>query len=73
MIFDIENWLWKSDLALFDTSPLQQFAKFDYNWFLAKTLSNFVSLPWKLHNRYAILCSVHVKLRDKTQFEYVSF
>ena len=25
---------------------------FDYSWFLAKNLSNFVSLPWKLLNRY---------------------
>ena len=25
---------------------------FDYSWFLAKNLSNFVSLSWKLHNRY---------------------
>ena len=25
---------------------------FDYSWSLAKILSNFVSLPWKLHNRY---------------------
>ena len=25
---------------------------FDYSWFIAKNLSNFVSLPWKLHNRY---------------------
>ena len=25
---------------------------FEYSWFLAKNLSNFVSLPWKLHNRY---------------------
>ena len=25
---------------------------FDYSWFLAKNLSNFVSLPQKLHNRY---------------------
>ena len=24
---------------------------FEYGWFLAKNLSNFVSLPWKLHNR----------------------
>ena len=23
----------------------------EYSWFLAKNLSNFVSLPWKLHNR----------------------
>ena len=25
---------------------------FDYTWCLAKTLSNFVSLPWKLHNQF---------------------
>ena len=25
---------------------------FDYSWFLAKNLSSFVPLPWKLHNRY---------------------
>ena len=24
---------------------------FEYSWFLAKNLFNFVSLPWKLHNR----------------------
>ena len=24
---------------------------FEYSWFLGKNLSNFVSLPWKLHNR----------------------
>ena len=24
----------------------------DYRWFWAKNLSNIVSLPWKLHNRY---------------------
>ena len=24
---------------------------FEYSWFLAKNLSNFLSLPWKLHNR----------------------
>ena len=23
----------------------------EYSWFLAKNLSNFLSLPWKLHNR----------------------
>ena len=40
----------------FDTSPLNQFSKFNnflwVCWFLGKNLSNFVSLPWKLHNRY---------------------
>ena len=25
---------------------------FEYSWFLAKNLSNFVSLPWKLHDWY---------------------
>ena len=25
---------------------------FDCSWFFAKIFSNFVSLPWKLHNRY---------------------
>ena len=25
---------------------------FDYSWFLAKSISYFLSLPWKLHNRY---------------------
>ena len=25
---------------------------FDYSWFLARNLSNLLSLPWKLHNRY---------------------
>ena len=29
---------------------------FDYSSFLAKNLSNFISLPWKLHNRYCHNC-----------------
>ena len=29
---------------------------FDYSWFLAKNLSSFVSLLWKLHNRYCHNC-----------------
>ena len=34
---------------------------FDDSWFLAKILSNFVSLPWKLHNRYChIVRKTHV-------------
>jgi hypothetical protein len=41
---------------IFDSSPLLQFSKFNnfiwVCWFSAKKLSNFVSLPWKLHNRY---------------------
>ena len=44
------------DFALFDTSPLTQFSKFDnflwVCWFLGKNLSNFVPFIWKLHNPY---------------------
>ena len=43
-------------MALFDTSPLTQFSKFNHFlwvcWFLGKNLSNFVSPIWKLHNPY---------------------
>ena len=44
------------DFALFDTSPLTQFSKFNnflwVCWFLGKNLSNFVPPVWKLHNPY---------------------
>ena len=40
---------------------------FDYSWFLAKNLSSFVSLPWKLHNRYC-----HSENATK-QIERISF
>ena len=54
-LFDVENWLWKSNFSIFDTSLLSQFAKFnDFIWLqliFSQKLSNFVSLPWKLHNR----------------------
>ena len=33
---------------------------FDYSWFLAKYLSNFVYLSWKLHNRYCHRPSVGI-------------
>ena len=40
----------------FDSSPLLQFSKFNNFvwacWFLAKNLPYFISLHWKLHNRY---------------------
>ena len=32
---------------------------FEYSWFLAKNLSNFVSLPWKLHNRKCHIVNCH--------------
>ena len=44
------------DFALFDTSPLTQFSKFNnflwVCWFFGKNLSNFVPPVWKLHNPY---------------------
>ena len=44
------------DFALFDTSPLTQFSKFNnflwVCWFLGKNLSNFVAPVWKLNNPY---------------------
>ena len=43
-------------LALFDTSPLHQFSKFNYflcvSWFLGKNISNSVPPAWKLINMY---------------------
>ena len=44
------------DFALFDTSPMTQFSKFNnffwVCWFLGKNLSNFVPPAWKLYNSY---------------------
>ena len=52
MIFDVENWLWKSNFGIFDTFTLHQFAKFNYFIWLqllifSQNLSNFVSLTFK--------------------------
>ena len=51
-------------LALFNTSPLHQFPKFNnFLWvccFLAKILSDFVHPAWKLHNRYCHKCAFFV-------------
>ena len=51
------------DFALFDTSPLIQFSKFNnYLWvcsFLGKNISNFVPPVWKLHNPYCH--SAHIR------------
>ena len=64
------------DFALFDTSPLTQFSKFNnflwVCWFLGKNLSNFVPLVWKLHNRYChntyhtylLICFEHFYARN---------
>ena len=56
IIFDIVNWLWKSNFGTFDPSPLTQFSKFNnflwVCWFLGKNHSNFVPPVWKLHYSY---------------------
>ena len=56
MIFDIENWLWKSNFGFLTLTHYKNsqnlIVSFGCITFLAKNLSNFVSLPWKLHNRY---------------------
>ena len=51
----------------FDSLPLysnsqNSMISFDYNWFLAKNLSNLVSFPWKLHNRYCHTTSSSLKI-----------
>ena len=57
MIFDIENWLWKSNfgtfwkLAINPKLKIQQFS-LGMNWFLGKNLSNFIPPAWKLDNPY---------------------
>ena len=50
MIFDVGNWPWHSPPHY--TNSQNSMILFDYSGFLAKNLSNFVSLPWKLNNRY---------------------
>ena len=39
-------------LSFFESAILILFFDFIWQRFFAKILSNFVSLPWKLHNRY---------------------
>ena len=57
IIFNVENWLWKSDFGTFWHLPITPILKIQWFHlttvdFQPKNLSNFVSLPWKLHNRY---------------------
>ena len=70
----ISNDFWHRKLTLkvkfwhFLTPPhyILQFAKFNdilwICWFLAKNLSNFLSLSWKLHHRY---CHKYIYLDSK--------
>ena len=59
MIFNIENWIWKSNFGTFLTACHYSNSRnllilFDYCWFLAQNLSNFASLSRKLHNRHCL-------------------
>ena len=51
MIFDRENWLWKSDFGTFDISLRGQFTKLDICllvcWFLVKDVTHL----WRFNNR----------------------
>ena len=57
--FDNINFLFKLSSKMMPNfwqlpiTPILKTWQFHLNsWFLAKNLSNFVSIPWKLHNRY---------------------
>ena len=56
MIFEIGNWLWKSNFGTFWQLAIIQISKFNnflwVYWFLGKNISNFVSPVWTLHNPY---------------------
>ena len=43
---------WHFLISPHKVNSLNSIISFDYSWLLAKNLSNFVSLPWKLYNRY---------------------
>ena len=64
MIFDLKIDFESQISALFSpphyTNSQNSMISFDCSWFLAKNLSSFVSLPWKLHNRYCP--TLHAKL-----------
>ena len=60
------------DFALFDTSPLTQFSKFNnflwVCWFLSKNLSNFLPPVWKLH--YPYCHNLHGKINSSAVLLY---
>ena len=76
-IFNVKNhWKILKWCPIFDSSPLLQFSKFNgflcLFWFLAKNLSNFVSLPWKLHNWYCHNCKDWPETFCTTKYEEVA-
>ena len=68
MIFNIENWLWKSNFGTFWHLPIMPILKFNncfwVCWFLGKNLSNFVTPAWKLDNRYYHIVHITVNGLD---------
>ena len=52
MIFDIEDWHWKSNFGTFwQLAITPKFNNFLWvRWFLGKNISNFVPTVWKLHD-----------------------
>ena len=59
IIFDLENWLWKTNFGTYWHLPITQFSKFDnflwVCWFLGKNLSNFDLLFENSTTRIAIM------------------
>ena len=62
LIFDIENWFWKSDFDTFWCQSTKWNELLLGYWFLAKNFSHFVPLPWKLGNPYYHNCQQVVKI-----------
>ena len=62
IIFNIENWLRKSNFGTFWHVPNPQNSII--NWYLGKNLSNFVPPAWKLHNPYCniFFIPIHVSM-----------
>ena len=52
MIVDIDNWLWKLNFGTFWQLATTPFLQVWLQLIFSQNLSNFVSHPWKLHNRY---------------------
>ena len=54
MIFDIENWLWKSNFVTFwQLAVNPKFNNFLWVfWFLGKTFFNFITPAWQLNSPY---------------------
>ena len=68
MIFDLENWLWKSNFGTFwqlTTTPILKIQSFRFGMLI---LLYFVPPAWKLENPYC--CSVRI-LRKTPRLNYI--